>query len=222
MEHDIQRHKLIDHIAVGVSATLSTLPFTGGLARYLDEYYPSQQRRLLKSLADEICSQAEKIKSVTCNLDVLGSLVNRVISESVRTVSEEKRVAFRAILLNYATGREIPKRKLDHFLQVLSDLTELQLQILKLSVEPAARVREQGQIPTSSPIDLEAVCIDDVLGTVPELSWPAYNNLVTRALLLLTTIFNEGPKPRRLPLSRLAISPLGAEFLTWISGGQET
>ena len=55
MERDIPKSKVVDHVAVAVSAALQTLPFMGGLARYLDEYYPSQQRRLLRALADELC-----------------------------------------------------------------------------------------------------------------------------------------------------------------------
>ena len=216
MERNIPKSNVIDHVAVAVSAALQTFPFTGGLARYLDEYYPSQQRRFLKELADKICHQATKIESVSCNLDVLGTLVNRVITESVKTASEEKRAAFRSILLNYASGKEIPERKLDYFLQVLSDITELQLQILKLSVNPEARARKQKQIPESSPVDMTAISIDDVLGSVPELSWPAYNDLIMRALLKHTTWRSEKPEPKRMPLSRLAISPLGAVFLAWI------
>ncbi|MDD5707429.1 MAG: hypothetical protein PHR35_16015 [Kiritimatiellae bacterium] len=216
MDKNITPPKTVDHIAIAVSAVLQTLPFTGGLARYLDEYYPSQQKRLLRTLSDELCKQATKIETISCDLNVLGALVNKVMTESMKTASEQKRLAFRAILMNYAKGKQISERKLEYFMQVLSDLTELQLEILRLSVNPERCAREQRSIAHSDSVDMKAICIDDIIGSIPELSWPAYDNLVARALLKHTTWYPEKPQPKRMPLSRVAISPLGAEFLSWI------
>ncbi|UCF16591.1 MAG: hypothetical protein JSW59_03845, partial [Phycisphaerales bacterium] len=61
MDKPLKKTKL-DHIIDGVSAALQTAPFTGGLAKYLEEYYPSQQKRLTKHMLAELTEHAKKIK----------------------------------------------------------------------------------------------------------------------------------------------------------------
>jgi len=121
----------LDHIVDLASAALQTAPFTGGLARYLDEYYPSQQKRTLKFLGDSLKSQSEEVGEIKCDVERLGALVSNVLLESVRTNSEAKRQAFRAVLLNYAKGKAVENHTLDSIMQTVALLTELQIALLQ-------------------------------------------------------------------------------------------
>jgi hypothetical protein len=124
---------LTDHAVDLASATLQTLPFTGGLAKYLEEYYPSQQKRMLKFLADELLRQGSKINNIACDLDKLGVMVNEIVFQLARTSSGYKRRAYFNLLLNYASGKTVKDRQLEYYCHILSELTELQLRILVIA-----------------------------------------------------------------------------------------
>lgn len=122
-----------DHAVDFASATLQTLPYTGGLAKYLEEYYPSQQKRMLKILADELLRQGSKITNISCDLDKLGVMVNEVVFQLARTSSGYKRLAYFNLLLNYSSGKTTEDRQLEYYCHILSELTELQLRILVIA-----------------------------------------------------------------------------------------
>ena len=64
---------------------------------------------------------------------------------------------------------------------------------------------------------IESTTIDNVIpSSIPELSFPAYNDLVTKGLLKHTTWRVEKPDPKSMPLKRVALSELGQEFMEWI------
>lgn len=215
LEPDGLKKTRLDHAVDIVSATLQTLPWTGGLAKYLEEYYPSQQKRLIGHLCSCLTEQAKNIEYVKCNVDKLGVLVTNVLIESARTTSEKKRAAFRAIVLNYASGKVIDENRLEYFTNLLASLTELQICILKVARDLMAVIKDYSLTKPNATI--ESTTIDDVISaSIPELSFPAYNDLVSKGLLKHTTWRVEKPDPKSMPLKRVELSELGKEFLAWI------
>lgn len=212
---DLPQKTMFDRAVDLASATLQTLPWTGGLAKYLEEYYPNQQKRLINHLCSSLMEYAKKIELVECDVDRLGALVTHVLFESMRTASEEKRAAFRAIVLNYASGKQIDENRMEYFVSLLSSLTELHICILKVSNDLTAAIRDNPALKSDATMD--STTIDDVIpGSVPELSFPAYNDLIDKGLLKHTTWRVEKPDPKPMPLKRLVLSDMGREFLAWV------
>ncbi len=137
-QKDPTKKTFTDNAVIAASAVLQSapFPFAGGLAKYLDEYYPSQQKRLLTYLSGELLKHGCKVDELSCNLDRLGIMVNEIIFQLCRTSSETKRLSYYNLLLNYSSGKTSEDRTLEYYMQTLSDLTELQLQILMIALDP--------------------------------------------------------------------------------------
>lgn len=210
----------LDHVVDAVSAGLQSAPFTGGLGRYLDAYYPNQVKRTLENFRDTLRSHADEIESVQCDVDRLGALTSQILLEIPKTPSNDKREAFQAILLNYAEGKSIEDNKLDMFLQVLAAMTELEIRILRLAADPEGEARKRELIPAgaiSSVSWLDEIKIEDIIsGTSSVVSRWAFTNLCQRGLLtpLQTVGVPNADQPVTLP--HLKLSPIGEEFLSWI------
>jgi hypothetical protein len=127
------KKNLTDHAVDLASATLQTLPFTGGLAKYLEEYYPSQQKRMIQFLADELLRQGSTVRNISCDIDKLGVMVNEIVFQLARTSSGYKRLAYFNLLLNYSSGKTTEDTQLEYYCHILSELTELQLRILVIA-----------------------------------------------------------------------------------------
>lgn len=220
---DIKK-SVADHIGTAASALLQTLPslpgmpnFTGGLARYLDEYWPNQQHRILKNLADTLRSHAEDIDSIQCDLDVLSALVLKTTNESMQTSSEKKRSAFRAILLNFASGKTIEEHKLDLFVQLVGRLTDLQIEILEIAQRGVHDVaRERGLIhPGSSGYAVNIPAERIITNASPDLIKVAFSELCNLRLLS-PNASNPLQYDMRVDCSFLILSDLGRELLDWI------
>ena len=121
---DIQK-RATDYVVEAVSFVLSTAPYTGGLAAYLNEYYPDQVKRTISDFKQTLVDHANNIDRVDCDFSRLTSLVSEIFLEIPKTSCEEKRQAFRSLLLNYASGKPISPNELDVFVSLLSSITEL-------------------------------------------------------------------------------------------------
>lgn len=205
-----------DYIAEAVSAVLSTVPFTGGLATYLNAYYPDQVRRNIDEFRQTLVDHANSIDHINCNLERLGSLVSEVILEIPKTSSEAKRRAFRSLLLNYASGKQIGSDELDVYVSLLSSMTELQLRMLQVSQEPqseAARLNlfDPGQLAGWVHVDITQI----IPNTDESILHLAYNDLCQKLLL-------DGPSSvgsalgSPIRLGSLRLSALGRRFIDWI------
>ena len=119
-----------DHIVDATSAFLQSFPYTGGLAKYLDEYYPNLMKRQIEYLAEELRTQALRVDNVSCNIETLQSLISTVLHQSLMTSSAYKRERFSLILVNYASGKSVDNDTLDTLVYCLAGLTELQIRML--------------------------------------------------------------------------------------------
>ena len=112
-------------------AALQSVPCTGGLAHYLQRYYPDQNKRLIADMVECLHGHAQEIDEVRCDLARLACLVNEISIQSLRTPSEAKRAALRGILFNYASGKSAKDHEVDAMVQAVAGLTELQIDMLK-------------------------------------------------------------------------------------------
>ena len=206
---------LADHAETAVSAVLQTLPFTGGLACYLAEYFPGQQRRILQDLVDSLRNHAGGIDAVRCDLDALAALVHKTIFESLQTASARKREAFRSILLNFAAGKTSHEHELDLFIQLVSRLTDLQIRMLDVAVDPEKSARELNLIPSGA-VTYGDIAVEQVIpSSTVALSRIAFRELKNLGLLdPKSDMFSGSNLP--VNISLLCLSELGARFLDWI------
>jgi hypothetical protein len=148
-------------------------------------------------------------------LDQLAALVHKTVFESLQTASETKKKAFRAILLNFADGKGADAHRLDLFVQLVSRLTDLQIEILRVAKDPTALARSKKLIspgvPSYGDITLEQL----IPSSTVELSRIAYRELKGLGLL--------NPKAEMMTnsaipvhTSLLSLSDLGKDFLEWI------
>ena len=195
----------LDHVVDAISAGLQTAPFIGGIAQYLDEYYPNQQKRWLNELTETLRANSQAIDIIKCDIEHFGALLNEALFYSLQTSSALKREAFRAILLNCASGKTADIHEIDFFMSTAGSLSELQIEMLKRA-RPATDDRHEkiesklnDYFPESTLGMIRASYLDLVQ---KGLVWQPYRNTY-RDLV-------------PVPMDIFQLTTLGESFLAWI------
>ena len=180
------RGRARDHILIASKAVLNSLPFVGGLATYLEAYFPGQMVRQIKDFAESLVDHSRSIGALRCDQKRLGALISQVLHEIPKTTSEDKRSAFRAIILNCASGKSATEHELDALLAVLSPLTDLELRILRIarcqgSAAVTERTLDSARTGGETPIPLRHL-ID---GVNDDILLIAFDGLKSKRLLNL-------------------------------------
>lgn len=219
MNKSLKKTKL-DHIVDGVSAALQSAPFCGGLAKYIEEYYPSQQKRIVKHILNELTEQAIKIEVVKCDLDELAARLNQTLINSLQTSSNIKREALRSILLNFAEGKQSSNHTIDLFTTLTLSLTELEILMLKVA-ENAQDIALEKYGPTYCVSTHPDVTVDEFIdGSSRDLNYVAYKRLVEFELIDMPYANLPGIQTP-VYIRALKLSNLGRSFLEWITWHKE-
>ncbi|MEX1028156.1 MAG: hypothetical protein WD049_09155 [Candidatus Paceibacterota bacterium] len=207
-----------DLTATTAKAVLSSIPVpgAGAFAAFLDDYYPDQVRRQINDFKEVLLEHAERIDQLNCDHERLASLTSQVLLEIPKTTSEDKRKAFRAILLNYASGKSATPHELDAFVSILSPLTDLEMEILRVAESPRDCALEEdlvfaGSVTGELPIPLRKI-IENVS---EDILMFAYNGLRDKQLIDARRIPGAGVGCE-LRLEHLELSSFGSSFLDWI------
>ena len=205
-----------DHITDGVSAALQSIPFTGGLAKYFDEYFPTHQKRMMQNFVETLHNHAENIDEIKCDVDELCALTSRIVLESVQTASAKRQEALRALLLNFASGKETAAHKVELFTQLVLRVTDLEMELLRLANRgPETLAREYGPPENRYNLAPQHPRVNSLLeGADKDMEMVAILDLVSLQLL-------QQPRTIRpdndIESSELLITGLGREFLQWIT-----
>jgi hypothetical protein len=210
------RGRAQDHILIASKAVLNSLPFVGGLATYLEAYYPGQVVRQIKDFAESLVDHSRSIGALRCDQKRLGTLISQVFHEIPRTTSEDKRSAFRAIILNCASGKSATEHEFDALLAVLSPLTDLELRILGMaryqgSAAVTERTLDSARTGGEPPLPLRHL-ID---GVNDDILLVAFDGLKRKRLLNPPQLAGDAHRSQ-LCLGHLILSKFGERFMEWI------
>ncbi|MEM6692833.1 MAG: hypothetical protein AAF664_25620, partial [Planctomycetota bacterium] len=199
----------------------STVPFTGGFASFLGDYYPDHVTRQINDFKEALHDHAEKIDELRCDADQLSALTSQVLLEVPKTTSDEKRAAFLAILLNYANGKSAEQHEVDAFVSVLSPLSDLEMQILSVAVSPGEHAMGKGLLhPGQATGDTNIALRQVIEGVSEEILMFAFNGL--RAKQLISSPELPGAAMGgEVRLGNLQLSSFGRSFLEWIKFGED-
>lgn len=209
--NDSPKKTILDHAVDAVSATLQTLPFTGGLAKYLDEFYPGMVKRQIQHISEELRTHAERVEVVRCDLTRLQTLTNTVLAQSLTTSSIVKRASFRQILANYASGKSIDDDTLDTLVYCLSGLTELQIRMIQLG----QKVPDAWDDYIKSEYR-EKLIAEYFPGYPDGVLMSAHFGLIEKGLVQIPYRVTLPHHEKELDVYRLRLTPFGSLLLEWI------
>lgn len=142
----------IDNILAILRAGLGTAPFCGGLASLLTDYIPSTRIRRLEDFANELAADLHRaqnrVNSSALHTDEFAHIFEHAIRGAAENYQKEKLDAFRAIIVNAATGFQASADEQEYYLGLVSSLTVLHMKVLWFLADPE-RYLAQNDIPAS-------------------------------------------------------------------------
>lgn len=126
-----------DHGRNVILAAISAIPVAGGpLSTLLAEYLPNwKQERVLKFIADlklEMQMVQDKINEEYVRSEDFALLFEETFLQVLRTNSDLKLNAYKAILVNACTNTSIKEMEKEYFLNLVNSLQEIHILILSL------------------------------------------------------------------------------------------
>ena len=148
----LEKSEIRDHSRNVILAAISGIPVAGGpLSSLLSEYLPNwKQERILNFIAElklEMEKVQDKINEDYVKSEDFALLFEETFIRVLRTNSDIKLVAYKAILVNACTNLSIKEIEKEYFLDLVNRLQEIHLLILSLFWNPG----KFGQIHLSSP-----------------------------------------------------------------------
>ncbi len=187
-----------------ISAAAASTPFCGGLASYIDKYYPSYTQKTLQDLYTCLTEHADEIEYIKCDLNQLGAMLSRLPLEFMKTCSQEKRNAFINILRNFCINSQSVTEEADVFMHLVSYLNEHQVKILYLLKEGSAELPESklfnDWFPNLTMEALRYICSD-----------------LHQKGLINSFEHNLDVEDSPIYISYLSLSNFGNSFVNWIS-----
>ena len=140
-----------DHARNLVLAAVQAIPGVGGtLGSLLSDYLPNWKQERVLSFLEELAADFERVKGQVNKEAVataeFGLMVEQVLRRVTETPGEEKRKAYRALLLNACLASDSEEREREYFLSRLTSLDEIHVAILAMltnSVEVQDRLRSR-------------------------------------------------------------------------------
>ena len=208
-----------EHVVKALTRGLKYFPVLKTFAEYVEDYYPTQFKRTIEDFRGALLDHARGIDRLNCDSEQLFALYNNIIIEAMRTASQKKRNAFSAILLNFMSGKSAAEHKVELFTQLVVSLTELEMLVLHLSQHPWEIAQEKGLIEPGA-LAQDDVTVEKILDCDRALSRLAFLSLRQKGLLEPTADLPAAPQ-FPVNISLLSLSPLGKEFLEWITYGSD-
>jgi len=140
-----------EHILNVLKAGLATAPFCGGIASLMSDYIPSSKMRRLEEFAEQLARDLNELKDRVNQSKILSDEFAFIFEKCFRGVAEnyqaEKLESFRGILLNTAIGSNLSEDEKEFFLNLVTNLSVLHIQILKFMTEPMSYLAAHGISP---------------------------------------------------------------------------
>ncbi|MBM1558546.1 hypothetical protein JQV19_17670 [Sulfitobacter mediterraneus] len=170
-----------EHLLNLLKATLSTIPFGGGIASLMTDYIPSmKQERLEKfvqEVSDDLRSLQDRINEDTIHTDEFAFIFEKCFKGAAENYQQAKLQAFRGILINTAIGSDIEADEGEYYLNLVERLSALHLRVLAFLANPqsyllAHGIPEQnirGGFPSFMPVAIPGADIEAIKGAFGDL-----------------------------------------------------
>ena len=123
-----------------MEATLSTIPFTGGLSSLISDYIPSQRlirlEEFTKNIANDLLKQKDEINESYIKTDEFAFIFEKCFKGAVENYQKEKIIAFKAILINSLIDFDITQTEKEYYLNLVENLSTLHIKILSFMAFP--------------------------------------------------------------------------------------
>jgi hypothetical protein len=176
-----------DNLLVAAQGALSFVPHVGSvLALLLDKYVPTtlqtQRDELLAELHDDLERVKRKISDDRLRSQAFNVMLVRVLRDALVESTQEKKAAFRAILLNEAIAPS-PNPEADLFVKITEDLTVEHIQTLRVLHDPERLLHENPQVSEAirsatgpnqfrpAPLNLASLLLQPALPHIPKDHW---------------------------------------------------
>ncbi len=140
IENKIKNAGITEHIINVLKATLSTVPFTGGLASLISDYIPSQRllrlEEFTQNIADDLIRFKESINEKYILTDEFAFIFERCFKGAVENYQKEKILAFKAVLINSLIDFDLTQNEKEYYLNLVDNLSLLHIQILSFMAFP--------------------------------------------------------------------------------------
>jgi hypothetical protein len=142
-----------EHVLNVVKAGLASFPAGASIASLLTDYIPSQRHKRLEEfverLGNDLKRLSDRIDADYVKSESFAPMVEQCLRGVADQPQQEKREAFRAILLNSAIDSSTSSDEKDFYLALVKDLTGLHLRILSFLVSPRRYLQSIGRTPES-------------------------------------------------------------------------
>ena len=203
-------------------AVLATAPFGGGLASLITDYIPSARSQRIETFAEQTAQDLERLQAQVdqeyLTTQEFAFIFEKCFRGAAEYPQQEKLRAFRAILINAATGKVADEQEKEYFLNLVNTLTVLHIRILRFLHQPEKYLTEIGVPLDSIRGGFAQMFTTAVPDTRLDVIKAAFGDL-HRAGLINTdaSIFSTMTSAQGLQLLGGRVSDLGASFVEFCS-----
>lgn len=148
IENQLKKSEVTEHVINILKATLSTVPFTGGLASLISDYIPSQRQIRLEEFAENIANDLltlkDEINESYIKTDEFAFIFEKCFKGAVENYQKEKIIAFKAILINSMIEFNITQTEKEYYLNLVENLSTLHIQVLSFMAFPREFLKING------------------------------------------------------------------------------
>ncbi|HAH25511.1 MAG TPA: hypothetical protein DCL77_17435 [Prolixibacteraceae bacterium] len=148
IENQLKKSEVTEHVINILKATLSTVPFTGGLASLISDYIPTQRQIRLEEFAENIANDLltlkDEINESYIKTDEFAFIFEKCFKGAVENYQKEKIIAFKAILINSLRDFDITQTEKEYYLNLVENLSTLHIQVLSFMAFPREFLKING------------------------------------------------------------------------------
>ena len=207
-----------EHILNIFKAGLAGAPFTGAIASLINDYIPNSRGRRLESFSEQVASDLyalrDRVEAEYLRTADFAFMFQQCLRGAAENHQKEKLEAFRGMLVNAATRRDLSEEEKEYFLNLAMSLSALHLRILRFMAFPTEYL-ESMAIPASSivgsfrnffPVAISGVSVEVIESAFADL----YRYRLTNTDHTIFTTMTSG---QGLQLLAGRISDLGRRFI---------
>jgi hypothetical protein len=211
-----------EHILSIVKAGLSAAPFAGAIASLMSDYIPESRSARLEEFAEQIADDLLRLEDRISAEYLLTDDYAFMFEQCFKGVAEypqrEKLEAFRGILVNSAIPGDLSEEEKEFFLNLVANLSVLDIRIIKFMAFPEEYLSEagipreqiQGGFSTFFPRAIPGINLDVIKAAFADLNRYGFTNTDKSAFGTFTA--GQG-----LELLRGRVTDLGMKFIAFCS-----
>jgi hypothetical protein len=186
----------------------------------MTDYIPTRRQQRLEEFAERLAADfarlQDRVREETILTDQFAFLFERCFRGAAENYQAEKLEAFRGILVNAATGADVPRDEQEYFLGLVTTLSALHIRILSFMAAPQRYLEARG-IPAEQirggfsqffPVAIPGAQLEVIKG--------AFGDLYQAGLINTDkSIFSTMTSGQGLSLLADRVSPFGRRFIAF-------